>query len=209
MFISVILYTALCLKLNASIPPQYIALIAILVELFYATPLCVINYFKLYERPLGNKTFIAFLPHLNYISCMSGLMQVICTVLLVVSLLLIGLLFSSGWIALMPDDFILNYQDYMTTILVASVTIYNIFIGIGLYQVTIDVRKIYNKNLPSVEAKGIYKTIDTISSYLPFAEFPILALPLLRSISMFGTIAKMEDLNRLQYSAFTEVNDAY
>lgn len=202
--LALIAYPVLCIIFTKKLSVTAIVAIGLGIESFYSIPWFVMNYFKLYERPLGSKTFIAFLPHVNSVSCMSSILQWMCNISGVIVILSLVLLYVPGWIALAPDAVILQAQDVLPSIVLVSLICYNTLIGVGLYLATVDLRKIYSKNLPSRQTTAVYKVIDSIFRFLPLAELPILILPVVRSASLIPSIEKMSDLVRLNMTAFTE-----
>lgn len=205
--LAIISYAVLCSMFSSKIPMQWVVLIVCFIELFYSVPLFILNYFKVYDRDLGRNSYLAFIPHVNYTLCMGTVMQIISHIIMVLFIISLALTFTSSWLSLMPDTFVLQSQDIMPVVCVSLFVIYNAILGLGLYITTVDVRKIYSVNLPSQQTKGFLKFIDTIFRYLPLIELPILLLPLIRSVSLIGSIDKMKGLIDLGLTAFTSAEE--
>lgn len=205
--LAIISYAILCSMYSSKIPMQWVALIVCFIELFYSVPLFILNYFKLYDRDLGKNSYLAFVPHLNYTLCMGTVLQILSHVTLVLMLLSFALTFTSGWLSIMPDTFVLQSQDLMPTLCIILFVFYNAIVGLGLYIATVDIRKIHSVNLPSQQTKGFFRFIDTVFRYLPLVELPILLLPLIRTASLIGSIDKMKGLVDLGLTAFTSADE--
>lgn len=203
----IIIYAIFCIIFTKSLSPKVILALCLGIEWFYSLPLFVIYYYKFYERPLGSKTFIAFLPHFNVVSIMSSWLQVLSNIACFILLVSTLLLFTSSWLSIMPDFIVLNAQNYLPTIIVISFIIYNILVGIGLYIATVEIKNKFNESLVPVHHKGIFAILHDIIRYLPYIEVALLSLPMIRSASLILSIENMQTLCRLNYSAFTEFNE--
>ena len=74
-------FTAFSLLYVGKIDIKILLYLGLVVEVFYAMPRVVIGFHRLYAQPLGSKTFLAFIPHLNYVICLNKVLFILCNIL--------------------------------------------------------------------------------------------------------------------------------
>lgn len=200
-------FTAFSLLYVGKIDIKILLYLGLVVEVFYAMPRVVIGFHRLYAQPLGAKTFLAFIPHLNYVICLNKVLFVLCNILAGLFVIFALLLSIPSWLSLMPNKFVYLFSDYSTSFIVVLTLVYNLFIGIGVYSISVEVNKIYARNFPSIEQKGILKLLQFIVRSIPFLELVVLIVPIARSISLFQINDKMDSLDKCGINAFTEIEE--
>lgn len=201
--LAIIVFPILCTRFTKALSPLTVMLIVVAVESLVLAPMFCINYFKMYRKPLANKTFLAFIPHVNYIILFSrNVYQVVSSIILGILVLLVLMLNSSWWMSFAPETLVLRYDEKMATIILVVVVLYCVSIGLGLFGVMVDIKNIYNKNFPASASLGVSKVLDTFN----FLQLLILIIPIVRCLGLILGIDKMNTIVLSGGDAFTSVD---
>ena len=181
--------------------------LGIILEIFVCVPRFVINYHKLYNQPLGDKLFTAFIPHHNYVKCMNKVSAIICNILFIALLIVaLGLIFPV-WLNFAPNSLIMTFGEQAQKWVSVLVLLYCISVGIGLYGCKIDVDNIYSKQLQNTDERGVWRVLQIITKVVPFLDLIILIIPIGRCFTLMETTQKIKSLESLGINAFSDVSN--
>lgn len=184
--LGVLIFIASSWFFTQKIPLKYIIICALIIEVFVAMPYLNIQYYKLQNVEMGYKKFISFIPYLNYTVSVSPIIEIICHILFGIFLLVCTSLFFPNVYSFLGEIELLRLIDKSSLYIVILLLLLNIVIGVGLYQVTSDINKIYNKAFPSGQFKKSMKFIEKVYRCIPFLEIILLIIPIGRAIPLLS-----------------------
>lgn len=200
-------YTVACIFYVDKIELKYLLAIGVLIEIFYFVPVADIKYHRLYNQNLGNKTFLAFIPHVNYVLCMNKAFFILSNAIFALIVAVVLLIAFPSWLNIMPNKIVFLFSDYMVNVTVVLVILYNTVVGLGLYILSIDVNKIYTKHFPRLNSKGVYHLVEILYRLIPFLDLVLYIVPVARSISLTQLNDKMITLSKCGIDAYTDLEE--